>query len=81
VTTSFSVPGNGDPTTGTASCPSGTDVTGGGSAIDDTVHGIFFGSYPAGKTGWSALYGDKAGIVSFTATVYASCAPAGETAP
>ncbi|HEY1520218.1 MAG TPA: hypothetical protein VGF91_27590 [Solirubrobacteraceae bacterium] len=80
VTTSFAVPGDGTTTTGTASCPSGTDATGGGSNIDDTTDGIFFGSFPAGKTGWSATYQDFGGMPA-TGTVYAICAPAASTAP
>ena len=80
VTTSFAVPGDGTTTTGSASCPSGTDATGGGSNIDDTTDGIFFGSFPAGKTGWSATYQDFGGMPA-TGTVYAICAPAASTAP
>jgi hypothetical protein len=80
VTTSFAVPGDGTTTTGTTGCPSGTDATGGGSNIDDTTNGVFFGSFPAGKTGWSATYQDFGGT-SATGTVYVICAPAASTAP
>ena len=80
VTTPFSVPGDGTPTTGTASCPSGTDVTGGGSTIDDTSNEFLAGSFPAGKTGWSAEYTDFNGGQA-NAIVYAICAPAAATAP
>ena len=80
VTTPFSVPGDGTPTTGTASCPSGTDVTGGGSTIDDTSNEFLAGSFPAGKTGWSAEYTDFSGG-QVNATVYAICALTAATAP
>lgn len=80
VTATFAVPGDGTPATGTASCPAGTDVTGGGANIDDTLNGFFVGSYPAGKTGWNAVYEDDSGA-SATGTVYAVCAPAASTAP
>ncbi|MBV9605906.1 MAG: hypothetical protein JO027_12385 [Solirubrobacterales bacterium] len=82
VTTTFTVPGDGTATTGTAPCPAGTDVTGGGGSIDDTVNGFFLGSFPAGKTGWSVLYEEETGgASSATGTVYAICAPAAATAP
>jgi hypothetical protein len=79
VTTTFSVPTDGTATTGTANCPSGTNVTGGGANIDDPVDGTFVASYPAGKTGWNAVYDDINGGPSVTATVYAICAPAAAT--
>jgi hypothetical protein len=79
VTTPFSVPGDGSAATGTASCPAGTDVTGGGANIDDPTGGTLVGEFPAGDTGWSATYTDFAQAA--TGTVYAICAPAASTAP
>ena len=51
VTTPFTVPGDDTVNTGAATCPSGTNVTGGGASIDDTDSGAVIASYPAGKTG------------------------------
>jgi hypothetical protein len=79
VTATVSVPGDSTLTTGTANCPAGTDVTGGGGRIDDPSGGTFVGSYPAGKTGWSADFTDFSTVA--TGTVYAVCAPAASTAP
>jgi hypothetical protein len=79
VTTTVAVPGDGTLTTGTANCPAGTDVTGGGGRIAETSGGALFGSYPAGTSGWSADFNDFATDTS--ATVYAICAPAASTAP
>jgi hypothetical protein len=78
-TATFSVPNDGTAATGTASCPAGTDVTGGGANIDDPSGGTLVGTFPAGKTGWSAVYTDFAQTA--TGTVYAICAPAASTAP
>jgi hypothetical protein len=79
VTATFAVPDDGTAATGTASCPAGTDVTGGGANIDDPSGGTLVGTFPAGKTGWSAAYSDFAQTA--TGTVYAICAPAASTAP
>jgi hypothetical protein len=79
VTTTVSVPSDGTLTTGTANCPAGTDVTGGGGRIDDPSGGAFLGSYPAGNTGWSADFNDFGSTAN--GTVYAICAPAASTAP
>lgn len=80
VTTPFTVPGDGTVTTGAATCPSGTNVTGGGASIDDTDSGSVIASYPAGKTGWNAVFQDFNGTQA-TGTVYAICAPAAATTP
>jgi hypothetical protein len=81
VTAPFTVPGDGTVVTGTATCPTGTDVTGGGGSSNDTSGSEEFqASYPAGKTGWTAAYEDFSGGPS-TAYVYAICAPAASTAP
>jgi hypothetical protein len=79
VTTTVSVPGDSSLTTGTAICPAGTDATGGGGRIDDSSGGTLLGSYPAGKTGWSADFTDFSQAA--TGTIYAICAPAASTAP
>jgi hypothetical protein len=80
VTATFAVPGDGSAAAGTASCPAGTNVTGGGGNIDDTINGFFLGSYPASKTTWAAVYEDDSGATA-NGTVYAICAPAASTAP
>jgi hypothetical protein len=80
VTTTFDVPTDGTLTTGTASCPGATSVTGGGGNIDDLANALLLASFPAGKTGWSVVYEDNGGA-SATGTVYAICAPAASTAP
>jgi hypothetical protein len=79
VTATVTVPNDGTVTTGTATCPSGTDVTGGGARVDDPSGSAEFGSYPAGQTGWSGDFNDFGG--GATGTVYAICAPAASTAP
>lgn len=79
VTATVSVPGDDTLTTGTAACPAGTAVVGGGARIDDTSGGTIFGSYPAGKTGWSGDFTDFS--TTATGTVYAICAPAAATTP
>lgn len=82
VASNFSVPDNGTPTSGTASCPPGTTVTGGGATIGDTLNSFLINSAPNGKTGWTAVYADVAGIGgTSTATIDAICAPAAATAP
>ncbi len=81
VTTPVTVPGDGTYTTGSATCPSGTNVTGGGASINDTTGNAYFGgSYPSGKTGWTIAYQDYSGGPT-TAYAYAICAPAASTAP
>jgi hypothetical protein len=79
VTATVAVPDDGTLTTGTANCPAGTDVTGGGGKIDDPSGGAILGSYPAGTTGWSADFSDFGS--GATGTVYAICAPAASTVP
>jgi hypothetical protein len=79
VTATVSVPSDGTLTTGTANCPAGTVVTGGGARVDDPSGSALFGSYPAGKTGWSGDFNDFGS--GATGTVYAICAPAASTAP
>jgi hypothetical protein len=64
---------------GTANCPAGSLVIGGGASVVDTTNGFVNDSFPAGKTGWTAVFFDGAGPTS--ATVYAICAPAATTAP
>jgi hypothetical protein len=82
VTTPFTVPDDGTDTTGTATCPAGTNVTGGGASIADTTNGIVVGSLPAGKTGWTGDFQDFGNTgTPTTGTVYAICAPAAATAP
>lgn len=70
------------PTTGisaTASCPSGTVVLGGGASVADNAGGFVNASFPAGKTGWTAVFFDNSAAT--TGTVTAICAPAASTAP
>lgn len=67
------------PTLGTATCPAGTFVTGGGASIADSTNGTVAESYPAGKTGWTGGFFDFNGPT--TGTVTAICAPAAATAP
>jgi hypothetical protein len=62
-----------------ATCPSGTVVTGGGGSVADTANGFLVDSAPTGKTGWTATFFDNAGTT--TATVTAICAPAASTTP
>jgi hypothetical protein len=54
-------------------------VTGGGASVVDNQGGFVNASYPAGKTGWTAVFFDN--TTPTTGTVYAICAPAAATAP
>jgi len=66
-------------TSAIASCPSGTNVIGGGASIADTVGGLVDDSYPSGKIAWIADLSDF--NTATTGTVTAICAPAASTAP
>jgi hypothetical protein len=75
VPTSTAGPG----TPGTATCPAGEDVIGGGASIVDTTNGMVEDSYPSGTSGWSATFFE--GTTATTGTVTAICAPASSTTP
>jgi len=82
VTTPFSVLDDGNLNPDTATCPAGTNVTGGGANIADTTNGVILASYPAGKTGWTGVFQEFGNTGSTTTgTVYAICAPAASTSP
>jgi hypothetical protein len=62
----------------TASCPAGTDVTGGGASLSNQ-NSFVNDSYPNNRTGWAADVFSNGSDVN--ATVTAICAPAASTAP
>ncbi len=62
----------------TATCPSGTNVIGGGATVSDETYGAVVDSAPSGQTAWTAHIYD--GNNGETATVTAICAPAAATA-
>jgi hypothetical protein len=64
---------------GTASCPAGTVVIGGGASAGDPDFSVVTQMYPVGHTGWRALFFD--GHQSTTGDITAICAPAAATAP
>jgi hypothetical protein len=65
----------------TATCPAGTNVTGGGATISNESDGFVNDTFPNGKTSWSADVFNDSGTDSITSTVTAICAPAAATAP
>jgi hypothetical protein len=79
VSSTVTVPGGSAPVLASASCPSGTNVIGGGASVSNQMSGWVNDSYPNGKAGWSADFVSP--VTTFTATVTAICAPAAATAP
>jgi hypothetical protein len=62
----------------TASCPSGTDVIGGGGSVSNESGAAYLDdSYPSGNTGWTVDADNNGAAV--TVTVTAICAPAAAT--
>jgi hypothetical protein len=81
VSTSVTVPDTGVPFPGTATCPAGTSVIGGGaSAADKTGNELVVDSYASSETTWTADI-ENFGSAATTGTVGAICAPAAATSP
>jgi hypothetical protein len=79
VTTTVAVAGTSTtPALVTASCPAGTDVTGGGASLSNE-NSFVNDSYPTNRTGWAADVFSNGSDVN--ATVTAICEPAASTAP
>lgn len=68
------------PTRGTASCPAGTVVTGGGAAVSNEVDGLVNDSVSTATSGWAADFVNL-GSGPITGVVEAICAPAAATSP
>ena len=79
VSSTVTIPNSPNTTPATASCPTGTTVTGGGASVSDEAHELVNDSYPSGKSGWTVDVYNNGGPA--TATVIAICAPAAATAP
>lgn len=75
VSTSVNVPNTPVPVVeGTATCPAGTKVLGGGARVTPTDgNGYIDDSYPSGSTSWKAKFDNNTGS-PYTGTVTAICA-------
>jgi hypothetical protein len=71
--------GNSTQASAVATCPSGTNVIGGGANVS-TQDGFVNDSYPTGTSGWAAdFYNSPYAANTITGTVTAICAPAAAT--
>lgn len=73
-----STPGAAGGTSGTATCPAGLTVVGGGASVTDQGNEAVNDSYPSGNTGWTVdVFAGSDGGTGFT--VDAICLPAAST--